>query len=295
MISSSPERDPLLLDLIQNAKKRLGVRQIAGGIGLRKPLHKICVTHYANLADIYNFTFQESICIIPWRTIQLSGRANKKSVNLSDVILKGSLKAVSCIAVSGSDELADSLIQSMGYSENLFFTSSYDEFHLESRLIGLLRENSERWKILSGGLVNVDGFGLLITGESGLGKTSCALELVKHGHRWIADDVVVVQKKRDGLLYGRRYDLNFPLLEIKGRGVAHAEEVMSYSSIMPETRLDLTIELVEDIKNKGNKESDAFFKYLNIMDVQIPCIKMLAEKDIKCMADNVEKCVRNFR
>jgi HPr kinase/phosphorylase len=295
MISITPEKGPLLRELISNAEKRLGVRKIAGGIGLRKPLPKICITRCDSVMDLYYLTSPETICIIPWRVFQSPGRAQKKLFNLSNIILNSGLAASTCIAISGADDMADSLVEGMGKSENLLFSSDYDEFLLESRLIGLLREISERRTTLSGGLVNLNDFGFLITGESGLGKTEFALELVKRGHRWIADDVVVVEKRSNGFLYGKGYDFKFPLLELKGQGVVRAEDVMPASSIMFETKLDFSIELVECGSIKKENVSDNPLKRLNIMGVYLPCVKIQADRDASRMVRDVEKCLRFIR
>jgi len=112
-----------------------------------------------------------------------------------------------CIALAGAKKIPEYLINVSKYSSTMIFSSIYDEYHLESRLIGLLREKTEKETSLSGGLIVLEGMGILMTGDSGVGKTTCALELVRRGCRWVADDVVFVKKKGDGLLADENHQL----------------------------------------------------------------------------------------
>ena len=90
----------------------------------------------------------------------------------------------------------------------------YDEFLLESRLSRLLREKIENSISMHGAFVSVSGLGVIFVGDSGAGKTECALELVERGHRWIADDAVEIERRGD-LLYGRSHELVKCLINIK--------------------------------------------------------------------------------
>ncbi|MCA4985840.1 HPr kinase/phosphorylase, partial [Clostridioides difficile] len=71
---------------------------------------------------------------------------------------------------------------------------------------------------LHGVLVDVYGIGMLITGESGIGKSETALELIKRGHRLVTDDAVDI-KEIDGDLIGRSPEITFGMLEVRGMGI----------------------------------------------------------------------------
>jgi len=287
MMLVTPERALFLRDLLDNAATRLGIKQFAGDIGLCKSLSRFCVTGFNNLADLPFFLPLETICIIPLRLLPfLQSPLFFPRVNHS---------TTAGVVLAGADRIPEPLIHHFRNSEMFLFSSVYDEFLLESRLTGLIREKTERRTTISGGLVNLDGMGIMITGESGLGKTSCALELVKRGHRWVADDVVTIEKKSDELLYGRSYDFEFPLLEIKGWGIVRAEEVMPSSSIMRETRIDCLIELVDKEEMENREEQGDPLRIMNIIGTNLLCIPLAVSGDASHMAAEVESCIRTLR
>jgi len=295
MMLVTPERALFLRDLLDNAATRLGIKQFAGDIGLCKSLSRFCVTGFDNLADLPFFLRLETICIVPLRHLPSSEGAQTFPLLQSTFSVRVNTSTAACVVLAGADQIPEFLIHHLGNSEMILFSSVYDEYLLESRLIGLIREKTERRTTISGGLVNLDGMGIMITGESGLGKTSCALELVKRGHRWVADDVAVVEKKSDGLLYGRSWKFECPLLEIKGWGIVRAEEVMMPSSIMRETRIDFFVELVEEEKRGKGGEPGNSLKNLNILGAHLPCMVIPASRGASNMATKVEDCLRTLR
>lgn len=96
--------------------------------------------------------------------------------------------------------------------------------------------------IVHGVLVEVYGLGILITGESGVGKSETALELVKRGHRLVADDVVEI-KKVEGGLRGQSPEVVRYFMEIRGIGILDIERLYGVGAIKSEEFIDLVIEL----------------------------------------------------
>lgn len=287
MILVKPERALSIQDLLDNAESRLGIKEFAGYLVPHKPRGRSAISFNNLMADLPSTLLLESICIIPSRCL------NSEEVQTLISIFSSSINQTTCtcVVLAGKDSIPDALSSFLLNPEMFLFASFFDEFLLESRLIGLIREKINRRIIISGGLVNLDGAGVMITGESGLGKTSCSLELIRRGHRWVADDVVQIEKKNDGFLYGRNYDPETSLIEIKGWGIVRAEEVMASSSIMSKSRVDCFIEFIdkEEIENKGK---DSFFKMKNIMGVLLPCISIPVLGNAFHMADEIETGIR---
>ncbi len=96
-----------------------------------------------------------------------------------------------------------------------------------------------------GVLVDIFGIGVLITGESGIGKSEAALELVKRGHRLIADDVVEIRKVSDETLYGSAPDVTKHLIELRGIGIIDVKTLFGVSSVRETQSIDLVIRLEE--------------------------------------------------
>ncbi len=96
---------------------------------------------------------------------------------------------------------------------------------------------------LHGVLVDVFGVGVLITGRSGVGKSECALDLVYRGHRLVADDMVIVKRKRD-VLWGTSPVRIQHLMEVRGLGIVDIKDLFGVSSIRDRKRVDIVVELV---------------------------------------------------
>ncbi len=95
---------------------------------------------------------------------------------------------------------------------------------------------------IHGSLVQVVDVGVLLLGRSGIGKSECALELVKRGHRLIADDVVIYAEEADGV-FGWSPDLVRHYLELRGIGIVHIPSLFGESAVIDRARIDLVIEL----------------------------------------------------
>ena len=101
-----------------------------------------------------------------------------------------------------------------------------------------------------GVLVDVYGEGVLITGESGIGKSEAALELVKRGHRLVTDDVVELRKVSDDTLIGSAPDVTKHLIELRGIGIVDIKALFGASSVKDTQSIDLVIKLEDWDKDK---------------------------------------------
>ncbi len=105
-----------------------------------------------------------------------------------------------------------------------------------------------------GVLVDVYGEGVLITGESGIGKSEAALELVKRGHRLVTDDVVELRKVSDDTLIGSAPDITKHFIELRGIGIVDIKAMFGASSVRETQSIDLVIRLEENYTEYlGNK------------------------------------------
>lgn len=101
-----------------------------------------------------------------------------------------------------------------------------------------------------GVLLNVYGEGLLITGESGIGKSENALELIKRGHRLVSDDVVEIRKVSDDTLVGSAPDITRHFIELRGIGIIDVKMLYGVQCVMDTTNIDLVIHLEDWDKEK---------------------------------------------
>ena len=96
---------------------------------------------------------------------------------------------------------------------------------------------------MHGVLVEVNGEGILILGESGVGKSETALEIVKRGHRLIADDQIEIRKVSETTLLGRAPDVIKHLIEIRGIGILDVKELYGVSAVKQQENIVFVINL----------------------------------------------------
>ena len=101
-----------------------------------------------------------------------------------------------------------------------------------------------------GVLVDVYGEGVLITGESGIGKSEAALELIKRGHRLVTDDVVEIRKVSDDTLVGSAPEITKHFIELRGIGIVDVKTLFGVSSVKETSQIDLVIKLEDWDKDK---------------------------------------------
>ncbi len=98
---------------------------------------------------------------------------------------------------------------------------------------------------IHGVLVDVYGVGVLIMGESGIGKSEAALELIKRGHRLVTDDVVEIHKVSDAVLLGTAPDITRHFIELRGIGIVDVKSMFGVQSVRETQEIDLVITLEE--------------------------------------------------
>jgi HPr kinase/phosphorylase len=122
---------------------------------------------------------------------------------------------------------------------------------------------------LHGVLLDVLGVGVLILGKSGIGKTECALDLVMHGHRLVADDLIQIEQGPDSSLSGFSHEQGRHHMEIRGLGIIDIEKLFGISATSEKKPIDLVIELVgpdESIIDRVGLETETY----TIMGQEIP-------------------------
>lgn len=121
--------------------------------------------------------------------------------------------------------------------------SDVDTSEFYAQLIGTLRRHLAPRQTIHGGLVEVHGEGMLITGDSGIGKSETALELIKRGHRLIADDAVEILRTSRNTLEGRSPSIIQYFMELRGIGVINVQDVYGIGSVKPSCPIDLVVSL----------------------------------------------------
>lgn len=126
--------------------------------------------------------------------------------------------------------------------------------------------------LIHGVLVDVYGIGILITGSSGIGKSETALELVKRGHRLVADDAVVIRQVSDDTLVGSPPPLLEHLLEIRGLGVLNAMTLFGAGAVRTYKKLALVIHLEAWREEVAYDRLGIDEQTVRILDTELPAV-----------------------
>ena len=147
-------------------------------------------------------------------------------------------------------------------------------------------------KVIHGVLVDILGLGVLITGESGMGKSECALDLVVRGHRLVADDTVEVRRRGENELIGTCPELTRHHMEVRGLGVINIRDLFGVAA----TRLSKRVELVVQLERwDPSREYDRLGldeKTYELFQVKVPVIHMPVAPG-RSLAILVEVAARN--
>ena len=122
-----------------------------------------------------------------------------------------------------------------------------------------------------GVLVDVYGEGLLITGESGIGKSEAALELIKRGHRLVTDDVVEIRKVSDETLIGTAPPVTKHFIELRGIGIVDVKTLFGVSSVKETQNIDLVIKLEDWDKDKEYDRLGLEEEYIEYLGNKVVC------------------------
>ena len=124
---------------------------------------------------------------------------------------------------------------------------------------------------IHGVLVDVYGEGVLIMGESGIGKSEAALELIKRGHRLVTDDAVEIRKVSDDTLVGSAPDITKHFIELRGIGIVDVKTLFGVSSVKDTQNIDLVIKLEEWNRDKEYDRLGLEEEYTEILGNKIVC------------------------
>ncbi len=144
-----------------------------------------------------------------------------------------------------------------------------------------------------GTLVKVAAAGVLLLGKSGVGKSECAIELVRRGHRLVADDVVLIQRGEAGLPVGQSPELIRHYVELRGIGIVHVPSLFGPDAVAERATIDLVVCLEAwghtDVELTGLEQ--ATYK---LDDFELPCVHLPVAPG-RNVATLVDVAARNFR
>ncbi len=139
-------------------------------------------------------------------------------------------------------------------------------------LIGFLNTQLAPRITRHGVLVEVYGEGMLLLGDSGIGKSETAIELVKRGHRLIADDAVEIKRVSDRTLVGAAPEIIRHYVELRGIGIVDVRRLFGMGAVKETERIDLVIQLENWVEGKMYDRMGMDEEKVNILGIDIPAI-----------------------
>ena len=124
---------------------------------------------------------------------------------------------------------------------------------------------------IHGVLVDVYGEGVLIMGESGIGKSEAALELIKRGHRLVTDDVVEIHKVSDDTLVGRSPEITRHFIELRGIGIVDVKTLFGVECVKETQQIDMVIKLEDWDKDKDYDRLGLQEEYTEFLGNKVVC------------------------
>ena len=195
-----------------------------------------------------------------------------------------------CRHLAGMDDLID-----MARARSIpVYRSDSDTTQLIVELIYYLNGALAPSTRMHGVLVEIYGVGVLITGNSGVGKSEAALELLKRGHRLVADDAVDIRRVSAGRLVGQAPEMVRNFMEIRGIGIINVATLFGIGSVMQSKSIDMVVHLEHWQQDKEYDRLGLTDETRKILDVDVPWLLMPIRPG-RNLAVVLEVAARNLR
>ena len=161
-----------------------------------------------------------------------------------------------------------------------------------AKLTAALEDRLAERTLLHAVLLDILGLGVLIVGESGIGKSECALDLIMRGHRLIGDDAIEVRRRAESVLIGTCPELTRYHMEIRGLGVVCVEDLFGIASTRSSKRIELVVQLERWEVGRQYERLGLDTEYFEILGIRVPLIRMPVAPG-RNVANLVEVAARN--
>ncbi|MBN1397831.1 MAG: HPr kinase/phosphorylase [Bacteroidetes bacterium] len=259
--------------LFEVLKKPLSLETVNGDIGFSreitdKNIHRpgLALAGYVEL-----FTYDR---------VQIFGNTEVRYLN--HLTFKERIKAfrtifqfdLPCVFVTSKNNIDDELIAVATEHKVSVIKTPLETTKFVYFLSDFLDDHFAPQTVLHGSFVDVYGIGVLITGRSGIGKSEIALDLIERGHRLVADDVVMVSRKGEGILLGSGSDVVRNYMEIRGLGLIDVRSIFGIQAIRLQKRVEVIVELQEWKNDVEYTRTGLDHEYIPILGVSLPHIKL---------------------
>lgn len=199
---------------------------------------------------------------------------------------------MSCALVGGGLPIPATFIEAADRHDVPLFRSPLATSDLINEAVRFLEQQFAETTSIHGVLLDILGVGLALMGRSGIGKSECALDLIQRGYRFVADDVIHVEKRGAGTLLGRGGDLTRHHMEIRGLGIINIRDLFGPSAITACKKVELLVHIEEWDPAKEYDRLGLEDHQTVILGVPVPSL-LIPVSPGRNLATIVEVAVRN--
>ena len=278
---------------VEDIVRRFDLEVLCGSDGLDHPI-RVSDLSRPGLELAGYFTYH------PTERIQLLGRteltffhglsANNRQERMSKLCHKDT----PCICITRDYEAPPELIEAASKIDLPVLRTSLPTTKFASKVTSYLDSALAPKTTLHGVLVDVYGVGILLAGASGIGKSETALELVKRGHRLVADDAVEIRQTAENILIGNPPDLIRHLLEIRGLGIINVMTLFGAGAVRGNKKISLVIRLEVWRENRQYERLGLDEEKMRIIETDLPMLTVPVRPG-RNLAVIIEVAAMNFR
>lgn len=273
--------------------EKFGLELISGEEGINRPITMSDIARPGlELAGFFDY--------YPAERIQLLGKTELTFIHKLDREARSVRLERLCtditpaIIITRELEVPEELIEASEREAVPVLRTKQKTTRFSSRLTNFLESKLAPSTAVHGVLVDIYGVGVLITGKSGVGKSETALELVKRGHRLVADDCVEIRQEDDETLVGNSPELIEHLLEIRGLGIINVMTLFGAGAVRGKKKISLVIHLELWDQKKQYDRLGLDEERMKIIDSSIPKLTIPVRPG-RNLAVIIEVAAMNFR
>jgi HPr kinase/phosphorylase len=266
---------PLLVEeLWKNQATALRLSLLAGQEGFKRTIRVADINRPGlTLAGFFEYYRGERIQVFGMgESAFLATLSSAQRMEIFDRILP--VPELPCLLLTHGREPVPEMVEQCDTYKVPLFQSQWETARLIGELTAYLEERLAPCTSVHGTLINVYGMGVLILGDSGIGKSECALELLKRGHMMVADDRVEIRHKPGGILVGTGNPLVQHHMEVRGLGIIDVWKIFGVGAVLNRSLIEVVIYLEMWDEKKEYDRMGLEEKTTSILGVPVPEIRV---------------------
>ena len=277
-----------IAEVLEQFGEKLALKLIAGHDNANRKLtssdvHRpgLVLTGFAGL-----FTFDRAQVLGNSEMLYLDGLSARRLRTVLETVFQFDIP---CVVVTDGNAVPATLLELAGQRGIPLMVTPFSTTKFSHLFSYYLDDVFAPRTAIHGSLVDVYGIGLLFTGRSGIGKSEIALDLVERGHRLVADDIVLVSRKLQGILVGTCGDTLRDHMEVRGLGILNVRHMFGIGAFRIQKRVEVVVQLVEWDETESYERVGLEEDWVSILDVEIPqvTVPIYPGKNITVIAEAI--------